>query len=161
MSKIIIAMEKGVCGEIRRNAEAFPRFNKLDESLVYYDECESVVDGLDATCFVVPEYMTDIAMSAINELRTNKVAFDAYSGCDRIETSGYTGAVVMGETGFIPRALLNVRQKCYLIAALAEKLREVGGEDVLSEAIECALEDMEDANIPADEVAVNNLCGMK
>ena len=161
MSKMIITMGKNVFHDVEHNHNDFPLFYEFYSNLVYYDECESFVNTDDTVSLVIPYHMEANAMEVVAELREHHILFDAYSGCERIETTGKTGAVVMGEAGFIPRALLDTRQKCYLIKALADKLREVGGEDTLYEATSDALQDMEDANIPADEFAVEDICGLK
>lgn len=152
----VISLKKDVFNKVH----GFPLFGELYENILYYGECESIVNGNGSVSLVIPEHMSLEAMEVITELREHGIKFDAYNGSERIEASGKTGAIVMGENGFVPRALLSTRQKLYLITALAEKLREVGGEDAVFEAGENAMQDMEDANIPADETAVNNLCGL-
>lgn len=152
----VISLKKDVFNKVH----GFPLFGELYENILYYGECESIVNGNGSVSLVIPEHMRLEAMEVITELREHGIKFDAYNGSERIEASGKTGAIVMGENGFVPRALLSTRQKLYLITALAEKLREVGGEDAVFEAGENAMQDMEDANIPADETAVNNLCGL-
>lgn len=152
----VISLKKDVFNKVH----GFPLFRELYENILYYGECESIVNGNGSVSLVIPEHMSLEAMEVITELREHGIKFDAYNGSERIEASGKTGAIVMGENGFVPRALLSTRQKLYLITALAEKLREVGGEDAVFEAEENAMQDMEDANIPADETAVNNLCGL-
>lgn len=153
---LVISLKKDVFNKVH----GFPLFGELYENILYYGECESIVNGNGSVSLVIPEHMSLEAMEVITELREHGIKFDAYNGSERIEASGKTGAIVMGENGFVPRALLSTRQKLYLITALAEKLREVGGEDAVFEAGENAMQDMEDANIPADETAVNNLCGL-
>lgn len=152
----VISLKKDVFNKVH----GFPLFGELYENILYYGECESIVNGNGSVSLVVPEHMSLEVMEVITELREYGIKFDAYNGSERIEASGKTGAIVMGENGFVPRALLSTRQKLYLITALAEKLREVGGEDAVLEAGGNAMQDMEDANIPADETAVNNLCGL-
>lgn len=152
----VISLKKDVFNKVH----GFPLFGELYENILYYGECESIVNGNGSVSLVIPEHMSLEAMKVITELREHGIKFDAYNGSERIEASGKTGAIVMGENGFVPRALLSTRQKLYLITALAEKLREVGGEDAVFEAGENAMQDMEDANISADETAVNNLCGL-
>lgn len=152
----VISLKKDVFNKVH----GFPLFGELYENILYYGECESIVNGNGSVSLVVPEHMSLEVMEVITELREYGIKFDAYNGSERIEASGKTGAIVMGENGFVPRALLSTRQKLYLITALAEKLREVGGEDAVLEAGGNAMQDMDDANIPADETAVNNLCGL-
>ena len=131
------------------------------DNILYFDGCESIINTNDYVLFVVPYHMKLDAMEVVAELREHGIPFDAYCDCERIEATGKTGAVVMGENGFRPRGLLDTRQKMYLISSLADKIRELGGNDALCEAVSYAIQDMDDANISADEIAVEKLCGLK